>query len=119
MHRPGTDHTVYVNVPCEKCKVYNENNPDPSQWTLVKHEQRGDFLALWVTYDNIKADKFEKNKVMVVKADLPYFLKHRALDPHFSKEGIVKARFMPTHEGWLDAIDYINYQNRKVGTRLP
>lgn len=108
MHIPGTDHTVYITEPCQECKRAKENNPDPMQWTLIKHVERGEYLALWVSYDNIKSDRFEKQKIMLVRAHIADFLKNRRLDPHFEKDGIVIARFRPTEVGWSDCMKFAN-----------
>ena len=107
MHIPGTDHTVYITEPCRECERARTNNPDPEKWSLVRHHESNGYLAMWVAYENIPSDRFEKHKVMVVKANIADFLKNKSLDPHFAKDGIIMARFRPTDEGWDDAVKYL------------
>lgn len=131
MHIPGTPHTVYETVykdqdysKCPHCKTnadnyekwYQEsygNNPDPSKYTILDHKQIGPFLVLKVVYDNIKEEKFERIKIMVLLATPIDLLKLKKLDPHFVEDGIVMARFMPTNEGWADAVVYANGKNNE------
>lgn len=114
MHRPGTDHTVYVNVPCEECAKSRRYNPDPKEWKLIKYKEQDDLLLLQVQYTNIQVDRFEKNKIMVVKARLADFLIDKTLDPHFAKDGMVLARFRPTEEGWTDGLVYLRGKAKPV-----
>lgn len=113
MHIPGTPHTVteyierdpdYKN--CPQCKISRENNPDPKQFSIVDHKQIGDFLVLKVTYDNIKTERFELMKIIVYRGTPMDLLRDKVLDPHFTKDGKVVARFAPTDEGWRDAIQF-------------
>ena len=121
--------TEYINVDpdytkCPNCKKLTEdykewyqesynNNPDPSVYTILDHRQIGPFLVLKVVYDNIKEEKFERVKIMVLVATPIDLLKMKKLDPHFSDGGIVVARFEPTNEGWSDAIHYAEFKNNE------
>lgn len=114
MHIPGTPHTVYVNNCCGECERAKENNPDPTQWKLVRYIEQDDLLLLWVTYTNIKSDRFEKDKIMVVKASIADFLIDKTLDPHFAKDGKILARFRPNEEGWADGGVYLRGKKKPV-----
>lgn len=131
MHIPGTPHKEYIYIDkdpdyskCPNCKKnadeyekwYSEsyrNNPDPAMYTILDHKQVGSHLVLKVVYDNIKIDKYERTKIMVLKATPIDLLKRKTLDPHFEKEGIVIARFSPTAQGWADAIHFAYYREDK------
>lgn len=34
----------------------------------------------------------------------------RRLDPHFHKKEMVQARFLPTKQGWQDALNYMDWR---------
>lgn len=126
MHIPGTDHTVYKTEyierdpdykNCPHCKEKDElykkwysesysNNPDPATYSVIDHKEIGGYLVLKITYDNITDGKFEKVKIMVLKAKPMDLVKSKALDPHFAKDGMVVARFAPTADGWADALAF-------------
>lgn len=135
MHIPGTPHTEYVYVDkepdyknCPHCKKKDElykkwysdsysNNPDPATYSVIDHKEFGNYLVLKVSYDNITDGKFEKIKIMVLKAKPMDLVKSKALDPHFAKDGMVVARFAPTAEGWSDALAFASLKATGVRTR--
>lgn len=105
-------HTEYVC--CGACESAKKMNPDPKEWKLIKYVEQDDLLLLWVTYTNIQTDRFEKNKIMVVRAKIADFLIDKTLDPHFSKDGKILARFSPTEEGWADGGVYLRGKKKPV-----
>lgn len=99
-------------------KWYKEcysTNPDPSKYTILEYAQYVDCFVVKVVYDNIKEDRYERVKIMVLKASPIDLLKDRKLDPHFAKDGIVIARFKPDDEGWQDAIAYAQKKSGHIG----
>lgn len=80
-------------------------NPDPKNFEVKRVKQCGTYLVALVNYPD--ANNFEGDKVIVFR-DLtePEILEKETLDPHFLENGPILARFVPTDEGWRDAVDY-------------
>ena len=83
-----------------------EVNPDPSKFKILDFEQIGSCLVLKVLYDSIPKDRFERIKIIVMKSTIKDLLNKMFLDPHFSEDGTIVARFTPTDSGWEDALTY-------------
>lgn len=78
-------------------------NPNPYKFDIELSRRVGSYLCLVVHYPGVTS--FEGRKVMVLDttqsvSDI------KVLDPHFSLLGEVVARFLPTTNGWNDAIQY-------------
>lgn len=85
-------------------------NPDPSNWSIVKHKQIGHWLIVKINYHD--CINYEGNKILVFKETNIVKLKiQEKIDPHFSESKNFKspvARFEPTKEGWQNAILFVN-----------
>jgi hypothetical protein len=83
-----------------------DSNPNPKVYKITRVFNFGKNLAILVTYPN--CTNFEGNKILVYKNihNLENLLKltKGELDPHFSKGTSPFARFIPTEEGWNNAI---------------
>lgn len=81
-------------------------HPDPARFKIRDFFRGQHAVALKVHYPD--AGHYEGNKVIVIKGfwDTADILKLDKLDPHFSENGLVIARFAPTEQGWLDAKNF-------------
>jgi len=82
-------------------------NPDAAEWKIVNHQQVGDHLVVKINYPRCTA--FNGDKVCVYKnmiiQDLVCW---KILDPHFSQNEKYPspfARFEPTTDGWIAAVE--------------
>lgn len=73
-------------------------NPDPSNYEVLEVVPQGNYLVLKVKYPN--CTNLEGIKIMVVRDHLVGLIKRKKLDPHFTEDGYVVARFAPTSDGW-------------------
>lgn len=88
----------------EELKKQIAKNPDPSNFVIIDVFEAEKFTVLNVKYPN--CTNLEGNKILVVRGSAVDILKRRTLDPHFSKDGFVVARFEPTDKGWAWACDF-------------
>ncbi len=81
--------------------------PDPILFNIIKMEQVGYNIVIFVNYPT--CTNYEGNKICVYKsADFHDFVNMKMLDPHFSDNNTVLspfARFEPTAEGWDFAVN--------------
>jgi hypothetical protein len=86
-------------------------NPDAKNFHIHSAIQREKYLIADVNYPN--CINFEGHKVMVYRSVTLKELQNRTeIDPHF-KDGdkfSPIARFIPTNEGWLMALDFVDSQ---------
>lgn len=77
--------------------------PHPEQFTITKivPSENKKYYLIEVHY--IGCENYEGKKILIVNK-APYGLKQ--LDPHFTKNGFVVARFVPDDTGW--ALGIIN-----------
>lgn len=90
----------------DELKKQIAKNPDPSNYEILDVYQSEKSIALRVKYPNCV--NFEGIKILVVAGTLVDLLKRKTLDPHFSEEGFVIARFEPTSNGWTWAKDFVD-----------
>lgn len=96
------------NCGCGSCSTPMSPNPDPSRWNYVKSEEHGNYCAIMLHYQG--CTNFEGKKILVFKAKTVDVLAQKEIDPHFSRDTLKHypiARFIPTDEGWQDAVTYI------------
>ena len=82
-------------------------NPDPKNFLIkLVVEFNGYFVAL-VEYPN--CTNFEGKKIIVFRGlkNADELLKATEIDPHFTENSKVVARFRPTEDGWEDALRFV------------
>lgn len=80
----------------------NPINPNPKNFTIVDSVSYGRYTVCLINYPN--CTNFEGDKILIVKdVDVKSLLE---IDPHFTKDGFVFARFEPTDEGWVTAAKF-------------
>jgi hypothetical protein len=90
----------------------DNQNPDPSNFKILKRKNKGDFSLLEVKYPN--CTNFKGTKILLLKRNGQVIEKLKQLDPHFLEEqGNVEilGRFRPTKEGWnmgLQMLEFIS-----------
>jgi hypothetical protein len=89
-------------------------NPNPEVFEVRRAEPVGKFVVCLVKYPD--ATTFEGNKVMILTGiTQPGVIESQHLDPHFSEDGLVVARFRPDEEGWelaLSVAGLLDQQNQ-------
>lgn len=70
--------------------------PDPSRFRVLQEERIGQLWVAMLHYPN--CSNFEGHKVIVCKGAAPS--SRSFLDPHFSEQGDIVARFAPTPHGF-------------------
>lgn len=87
-------------------------NPDPKKFTIIKHEEVGEYLILEVKYDG--CTNYEGKKILVYQGvKIIDLWKQGSLDPHFSNNKQYHspiARFRPDKEGWTNALRFTRCQ---------
>ena len=73
--------------------------PNPKSFKIIKCKKIGKIYVSFINYPDAK--NFEGNKILITIKN-PKEMK--ILDPHFSEDINVIARFIPTDEGWELAI---------------
>lgn len=85
-------------------------NPDPFNFEIEKYDQIGKYTAILVYYPD--ATSYEGYKAIVVEdKTIEEIQAEGVLDPHFSRDGFVAARFRPDTVGYSDAVSYCYYKN--------
>ena len=89
-------------------------NPSPSRWSLLRLQQFPSAHVVEVKY--LDCTNFEGIKIMVYSGE---WQECDTLDPHFAETGRSPiARFKPTPEGWLMAVEFAkNYERTNAGCR--
>ncbi len=91
----GGDKYVTTYNLCPSCS----KQPDPANFTVVRSVQGNRHMLLEVMYPN--CSNYEGRKILLVRSGLATEkIGRKRLNPHFSKDGPVLARFEPTPEGW-------------------
>jgi hypothetical protein len=76
-------------------------NPDPKKFTIIQSVRVGDWFVTKIQYPN--CTNYEGNKIIVTD----FNPKNRTeLDPHFTKNSGIIARFVPTDSGWNMATNF-------------
>ena len=70
--------------------------PDPSRFRVLQEERVGKLWVAMLHYPN--CSNFEGHKIVVCKGAAPST--RPSLDPHFSENGDIVARFAPTPHGF-------------------
>lgn len=76
-------------------------NPNPNNYTVVTSQQVGDLFVSKIRYPN--CTNFEGIKIIISDFNPK---RRTTIDPHFTQNGGIIARFMPTDEGWSMAINF-------------
>lgn len=76
-------------------------NPDPKNFSIVESQQVGDVFVTKINYPNCTT--YEGNKIIVSDFNPK---RRKTLDPHFTENSGIIARFAPTHEGWQHAVNF-------------
>lgn len=91
-----------------KVTPINLPNPDPLNYTILKHKRVGGCLIIRLKYHDCV--NYEGEKVLVFeKCRLEDLEKQKYIDPHFSdNKNFLSpiARFEPTQRGWNFAMDF-------------
>lgn len=87
----------------------SEFDPNPTKFIIRMYNEQNGNLAILVKYPNCK--NYEGEKVIVYRNTTWEQVRNlKELDPHFTKKTVIKpfARFEPTTEGWLKAVELLN-----------
>lgn len=80
-------------------------NPDPRRFEIIDATLLSPYVCMKVRYLGVTS--YEGLKVLVLRESATRrILDTGRLDPHFTRDGDVVARFAPTDDGWRDAVDY-------------
>lgn len=91
-------------------------NPNPENFTIERIEHLGSFACAMVHYPD--ATNFEGRKIIVFKnATEQDIANAKVLDPHFSEDGNILARFRPDEEGWQDALAFTDFKAQSNSTQ--
>jgi len=77
-------------------------NPDPYKFRIVKTSKINGLHISMINYPN--CTNYEGNKLLVTTYDPRNRL---SIDPHFSGDGGLVARFQPTLIGWESAVSFV------------
>jgi hypothetical protein len=88
-------------ISSESSYLTNPTNPNPSKFSVVKSIQIGNVFVSTVKYPN--CTNYEGLKVIVSTFN-PRQVER--LDPHFTEDGGIIARFVPTQDGWDYAVKF-------------
>lgn len=98
------------NLSNSQCKSYekvDDINPNPFIFKIKRYEQFGEIIVAEINYPN--CTNYEGNKIIVLEGISTGKLKGlKCLDPHFSKNFPILARFKPTQRGWALACVFAN-----------
>ena len=89
-------------------------NPDPTNYKIKKCRRLGKYLIVKIQY--LDCINYEGIKILVYKTTLEKLKAQKYIDPHFcdNKKFISPiARFVPTEEGWDDAVQYVKNKLNK------
>lgn len=91
------------------------SNPNPSNFKIEYIDRRGNYAIVIALYPDAK--NYEGRKIMVYdmfgRPPFPEVIGDK-LDPHFAEEGFCPiARFKPTKEGLLMAIQFIKMMTKQ------
>jgi hypothetical protein len=92
---------------------YEENkvsgfDPNPTNFIIRKYSEQNGHIVILINYPNCK--NYEGEKVIVFKNTTWEQIRNlKEIDPHFTDEKTIKpfARFEPTVDGWLSAVNLI------------
>jgi hypothetical protein len=86
-------------------------NPDPENFRIERVLQTGKLLGAMVLYPD--CENFEGRKLMVFEGlDEEELRERTSLDPHFTEEGEIIARFKPDEQGWQDAVSFMELRGQ-------
>lgn len=83
------------------CNTYKTvpGNPNPSQFYIERIAQYGNNTVAMLQYDG--CTNYEGNKIIVWRGMTAYQVNNLpSIDPHFTEDNNIVARFVPTEEGW-------------------
>jgi hypothetical protein len=74
-------------------------NPNPAMFKLVRTVEVKNCTVALLQY--VGCTNYEGSKIVVWKGVSAKWLKEQTvIDPHFTEDGAIIARFVPTDEGW-------------------
>lgn len=79
--------------------IESNPNPDPRNWSLSVSNKVGPFTVALVRYHSCV--NYEGHQVLIVRGEI---VPGEPLDPHFTEDGRIAARFEPTPDGYATAI---------------
>lgn len=73
--------------------------PDPTDWVILRKARYNDLMIVEIQYPDCK--NYEGKKILVMPRDKYVKAKRTGvLDPHFTEDKYILARFEPTERGW-------------------
>lgn len=78
-----------------KSYITDSLNPNPNEFNVIREVKINGFFISEVHYPN--CTNFEGHKILVTKESVS---NTKYLDPHFTKESDLIARFIPNDYGW-------------------
>lgn len=92
------------------CRGGCDGNPNPANWNIIDKFFWKDYLVLKVNYPN--CTNYNGDKIIVFKGiDIAGFYTSGRIDPHFSENSGIVARFAPGEDGMERAIAYVKSLN--------
>lgn len=82
-----------------KSYISDSRNPDPNKFKVIREAKVNNFFISEVYYPN--CTNYEGRKILVTKKSV---IDKKYLDPHFTKDSDLIARFVPDEYGWKYAI---------------
>lgn len=80
-------------------------NPNPLRFEILETFEVNGYLVVKINYPD--CTNFEGDKILVfVNTNLAELMLQESLDPHFTSESNLVARFIPTQKGWAAAVEF-------------
>ncbi|MBP9738760.1 hypothetical protein KBD20_03660 [Candidatus Saccharibacteria bacterium] len=88
-------------------------DPNPDNFRVVRVRAVGSYISAIIHYPGCTT--FEGNKLLVLAGvDESELDDYKRLDPHFSVDSPVVARFKPDEEGWEDALLFMRLRTDRL-----
>ena len=78
-------------------------DPDPTKFEIIEYKQGPKFLYVQVKYPN--CTNFEGLKILVLDSTIDEVKKLKVLEPHFLSDNKIMARFRPSTQGKILALE--------------
>ena len=86
---------VFKRTSWSKSYISDSRNPDPNKFKVIRELEVNNFFISEVYYPN--CTNYEGRKILVTKKSISNV---KCLDPHFTKDSDLIARFVPDEYGW-------------------
>lgn len=100
---------------CVPSPPQQSTNPDPEKFKIVKIAGVSHFTLAKVKYEN--CTNYEGEKIILFALNIRFVKAMSRIDPHFSEDSSITARFVPTQGGWDLGIETMHILQRAYDSR--